>query len=88
MITPFFSMSPEWKTRLYQYLLTQRELNLDTLKSTIQVDCDYSEYVEYLAKELGMKEPDCFECLQALEAHEDIFIMPGTDSHIDYIEID
>ena len=81
-------MSEEWKTRLYQYLLTQRELDLDTLKSTIQVNEDYSDYVEYLAKALGIKAPDCLECFQALEAEESIFIMPQMNSHIDTIEID
>ena len=74
--------------QVYEYLKTKRELNIDTLKSTIPVNQDYSDYVESLADELGIDEDDCLEILQESEALEYIFCMPQADSWIDYIEID
>ena len=74
--------------QVYEFLKTKRELNIDTLKSTITVNQDYSEFVDELADDLGIGENDCLEILQELEALEYIFCMPQTDSWIDYIEID
>ena len=74
--------------QVYEHLKTKRELNIDTLKSTIPVGQDYSDYVQELADELGIDGEDCLEIFQELEAHEYIHCMPQMDSWIDYIEID
>ena len=72
--------------QVYDYLKSKRDLNLDTLKATIQVNCDYSDYVESVAKALNIDSEDCLEAFQALEAHERIWIMPQMEPYIDYIE--
>ena len=82
---PVFPMTVR---QVYDFLKTKRELNIDTLKSTITVNQDYSDYVESLADDLGINENDCLEIMQELEALEYIFCMPQADSWIDYIEID
>ena len=74
--------------QVYEHLKTKRELNIDTLKSTITVNQDYSDFVDELAGDLGIDECDCLEIFQELEALEYIFCMPQMDSWIDYIEID
>ena len=74
--------------QVYEHLKTKRELNIDTLKSTISVNQDYSDYVESLADELGIDGDDCFDILQELEALEYIYCMPQMEPWIDYIEID
>ena len=74
--------------QVYNFLKTKRELNIDTLKSTIPVNQDYSDFVESLADDLGIDECDCLEIFQELEALEYIFCMPQADSWIDYIKID
>ena len=74
--------------QVYEHLKTKRELNIDTLKSTITVNQDYSDFVDELADDLGIDECDCLEIFQELEALEYIFCMPQMDSWIDYIEID
>ena len=84
--SPVFSMATT--QQVYDFLKTKRELNIDTLKSTITVNQDYSDYVESLADDLGINENDCLEILQELEALEYIFCMPQAESWIDYIKID
>ena len=74
--------------QVYDYLKTKRELNIDTLKSTIQVNQDYSDYVQELADELGIDGDDCLQIFQELEALEYIFCMPQMECWIEYIEID
>ena len=43
-----------WQPRqqVYNYLKTKRELDIDTLKSTITVNQDYSDFVDELADDL------------------------------------
>ena len=86
MHAPYFQMATT--QQVYEHLKTKRELNIDTLKSTIPVNQDYSDYVESLADDLDIDECDCLEIFQELEALEYIFCMPQMDSWIDYIEID
>ena len=74
-------------TQVYDYLKSKRDLNLDTLVATIQVGCDYSDYVQSVADELDIDADDCLEAFQALEAHERIWIMPQMEPYIDYIEV-
>ena len=84
--SPVFSMTTT--QQVYDFLKTKRELNIDTLKSTIPVNQDYSDFVDELADDLDIDECDCLEIFQELEALEYIFCMPQADSWIDYIEID
>lgn len=73
--------------KVHDYLLTKRELDLDTLKSRIEVDMDYCDYVQEIADELGMDAVDCLDAVEELAARKKICFIPEMDACIDYIEV-
>lgn len=73
--------------KVHNYLLTQRELDLDTLQSRIVVDMDYCDYVQEIADELGMDAVDCLDAVEELAAREKICFIPEMHACIDYIEV-
>ena len=73
--------------KLYNYLLSKRELCLDTLRSRIPVKMEYSDYVVLLAGELGMDPVRCLEAMEELEGLGRIRIMPQMEGYIDSIEV-
>lgn len=73
--------------KLYTYLLGIRELDLDTLKSWIQVGMETSDYVEELADVLDIDAVDCLDALETLEGTGRIRILPEMEGYIDAIEV-
>ena len=74
--------------KLYNYLLSKRELDLDTLKSRIQVKMEYADYVVLLAGELGMDPVRCLEAVEELEGLGRICILlPQMEGYIEFIEV-
>ena len=72
---------------LYDYFLSNRELNLDTLKSTIPVEEDYSDYLDTLEEIVGRCAGSIDEEMSKLIAEESIYLVPGDGPFIEYIEV-
>lgn len=73
--------------QVHDYLKGKRNLDLDTMISTIEVDCDYDSFVESVAIALGIDADECLEAFQVLEAHDRIILMPQMEPYIEYIEV-
>ena len=73
---------------LYDYFLSNRELNLDTLKATIIVEDDYHDYLCFLDRFVARGKKRLDEQMDELIAEELIYLIPGNhDSYIEYIEV-
>ena len=72
---------------LYDYFLSNRELNLETLKSTIPVEDDYSDYLLSLEGIVGRGARSLDEEMSKLIAEESIYLVPGDGPFIEYIEV-
>ena len=73
--------------KLHTYLLTKRELDLETLKSYIQVEMETSDYVQELADVIGIDAVDCLDALETLDGTGKIRITPQIEGYIDHIEV-
>ena len=72
---------------LYDYFLSNRELNLDTLKATIIVEDDYHDYLSSLEAIVGRGARSIDEEMSKLIAEELIYLIPGDGPFIEYIEV-
>ena len=76
--------------RIHNYFKTARHLNLDTMVSKIRVGMSYGDWVDDVAAELDIIDPDdCLNAIMELEAKECIFVITrdDDDSFVSHIEV-
>ena len=72
---------------LYSYFLSKRQLNLDTMIATIDVQMYFTDYLDSLAEELNCDRDDLEYMFCELEAHEYVMTEPSMEAYVKYLEV-
>ena len=77
---------------VYEFLLGQRELNIETSKSTIAVKADYDVYITQLTAALDANEADVLNAMDTLIVRKRILVYPNPEAEpyvgwVDCIEV-
>lgn len=87
-MTEYGSYDPDQVSYLavHEWLILQRELNLDTLQSIVKIQMPYEDFLVIYAIRIGMY-PDDFElCLQALEGYEEALTLVYDDEDSTFLK--
>ena len=78
--------------KVYDFLLGTRELDIDTFRSTIEIQADYTFYITKLAEALDANEADVLRAMDTLIAKQRLIVYPNPEDApyfgwIDCIEV-